>query len=206
MKTTPHTTGRRPLSALVCAVAVFATAGFAQTETHAVDHSPSTSTTAPTDVRTDTRSDLRSDVKPAMSLNHTDRHFLEKAMKADDEDLMISQVALERSENADVKRFAQMVVDDHTRANEELASFAQKHNIDLRAKDVNQDKWRKRDGKDFDRDYIKKMVSDHKDAVELFQKEAKDGTDPELLDFARKELPKLEHHYEAANDLKKMVR
>ena len=139
-------------------------------------------------------------------LNHGDRRFLEKAAKAGQEEVEISKVALERTTNADVKTFAQMMLDDHGRANEEVAALAQKYNVELPAKGADEDKWRRRDAKDFDRDYVKKMVSDHKDAVELFRKEAKDGTAPDILEFARKTLPKLEHHYERANDLKKMVR
>jgi putative membrane protein len=139
-------------------------------------------------------------------LTHSDKRFIEKAALSTREDVEISRIAAERSTNADVKQFAQMVVDDHDRANAELISFAQARSVELSDKKSEAEKWSKKDAKDFDRDYVKKMVADHKDAVELFRNEAKDGTDPELLEFARKTLPKLEKHYEHATDLKKMVR
>jgi putative membrane protein len=139
-------------------------------------------------------------------LTHSDKRFVEKAAAAGREEVEISRVAVDRSTNADVKKFAQMMVDDHTRANDELMSLAQARSVELPNKKSETEKWSKKDAKDFDRDYVKKMVSDHKDAVELFRNEAKDGTDPELLEFARKTLPKLEQHYEHANDLKKMVK
>jgi putative membrane protein len=142
----------------------------------------------------------------AASLTHTDKHFIEKAAAAGREEVEISQVAAQRSTNADVKSFAQMMVDDHSKANDELMSIAQSRGVVLDDKKNETEKWSKKDAKDFDRDYVKKMVSDHKDVVELFQKEAKDGTDPDLLAFARSTLPKLEKHYEHATDLKKMVR
>ena len=50
------------------------------------------------------------------------------------------------------------------------------------------------------------MVSDHKDAVELFQKEADKGSDLDVKSFARDTLPKLEHHLEMAIDLKKALK
>jgi putative membrane protein len=139
-------------------------------------------------------------------LKHGDKRFIEKAAAAGQEEVDISRVAVERTTNAEVKQFAQMMVDDHTRANEELMSLAQARSVELPNKKSEAEKWSKKDAKDFDRDYVKKMVSDHKDVVDLFRNEAKDGTDPELLEFARKTLPKLEKHYEHATDLKKMVR
>ena len=74
------------------------------------------------------------------------------------------------------------------------------------AKDTDANKWSKKDGKDFDRDYVTKMVSAHEDAVKLFQKEATDGEDAESVAFARKILPKLQHHLEQANDLKRLMK
>lgn len=139
-------------------------------------------------------------------LTHTDKRFLEKAATSGREEVEISRVAAERATNPDVKQFAQMMVDDHSRANDEIIAFAQARSVELSDKKSEAEKWSKKDAKDFDRDYVKKMVSDHKDAVDLFRNEAKDGTDPELLEFARKTLPKLEQHYEKANDLKKMVK
>ena len=60
--------------------------------------------------------------------------------------------------------------------------------------------------KDFDVDYIKKMVSDHEDIVKLFAKEAKDGEDVELVGFARQYLPELQRHLEMASDLKRLIK
>lgn len=187
MKTTP-TSLRTSLRVLTCAAALAVTGAYADAKTP--DDPPAAT------ARTDHGS----------SLERGDRRFLEKAAKAGQEEVEISKIALERTTNADVKNFAQMMLDDHGRANEEVAALAQKYNVELPAKGTDEDKWRRRDAKDFDRDYVKKMVSAHKDAVELFQKEAKDGTAPDVLEFARKTLPKLERHYERANDLKKMVR
>lgn len=136
-----------------------------------------------------------------------DREFVEKAAKAGMEEVDVSRIAAERTTNGDVKSFAQMLVSDHTAANEKLASIATAKAVKMPAQDSSASgKWAKKDGKDFDKDYIDKMVSDHKDAVDLFQKEADKGTDPEIQAFARATLPKLQHHLEMAMDLKKMIK
>jgi putative membrane protein len=188
MKTTPNHTLTHALRLCAMTAALFTVDAFAQSNASDMSKSNNTHATG----------------KP--ELTHTDKHFVEKAVTSGREEVDISRVAAERATNADVKQFAQMMVDDHTRANDELVAFAQAHSIEVKEKKSDADKWSKKDAKDFDRDYVKKMVSDHKDAVDLFRNEAKDGTDPELVELARKTLPKLEQHYEKANDLKKMIK
>jgi putative membrane protein len=142
----------------------------------------------------------------AGDLHHTDKNFIEKAAKAGMEEVAISQVAVSRSTNPQVKDFAQMMVTDHTAANEGLARIAAAKGVMLPAKDTHENKWAKRDAKDFDQEYISKMVDDHDEAVKLFTKEANDGKDAEVVAFARKTLPKLQHHQEQAKDLKRMMK
>jgi putative membrane protein len=137
-------------------------------------------------------------------LKHADKSFIEKAAKAGVEEVDISRVAVERTANPQVRAFAQMVVDDHSSANDALAAIAVSKGVKLPARETEEtDKWTKKSGKDFDEDYIKKMVSAHKEAVELFTKEADKGEDAETQTFARATLPKLQHHLEMALDLKK---
>jgi putative membrane protein len=140
------------------------------------------------------------------TLKRADRNFIEKAAKAGQEEVAISQVALDRSTNSQVKEFAQMMVTDHTMAGDSLAALAAAKQISLPAKEMAEGKWTRKSGKDFDEDYVDKMVSDHEDAVKLFTKEANDGKDTETVEFARKTLPTLQHHLEAAKDLKKTLK
>jgi putative membrane protein len=141
------------------------------------------------------------------TLKHADKSFIEKAAKASMAEVDISRVALERSTNPQVKELAQMVIDDHSRANDALSSIALTKGVTLPAKDMDDtNKWSKKSGKDFDEDYIEKMVSAHKDAVELFEKQANKGGDLDTKTFARDTLPKLQHHLQMALDLKKTVK
>jgi putative membrane protein len=146
----------------------------------------------------------RSDGRPA--LKHVDQNFLEKAAKANLEEVEISRVVVERTSNPKVREFAQMIVSDHESAYDALTTIAADRGVTLPAKDTEANRWSKKDSKDFDRDYINKMVSAHEDAVKLFQKEATDGEDAESVAYARKVLPKLQHHLEQANDLKRLMK
>lgn len=159
-----------------------AAATFAQTETHAVE--PGTHS----------------------KISHGDRSWIEKAAEAGREEVDIARIAAARATNPEVKQFAQMLVDDHTKANTELASLAAQRGVVLKDKDKSENRWAKKDAKDFDHDFVKRMISDHKKDIDLFTKESKDGEDPALVDFARKTLPTLQHHLEAVDTLEKTIR
>jgi putative membrane protein len=165
-------------------------------------------TFAQTRVREERTVPVTSDVRvvdPAHPLKHADREFMEKAAKSSMAEVQISRVAAERTTNPEVKRFAQMMIDDHSSATEQLAALASNRGVALPAKDPNPDRWEKRDAKNFDKDYIDKMVSDHEDVVKLFEREANKGEDAETVTFARKHLPKLQQHLQQALDLKRVL-
>jgi putative membrane protein len=138
-----------------------------------------------------------------VELKRHDRDFFEKAAKASRAEVEISRVAAARSTNPEVRRFAQMMIEDHEVASEELAVLASSKGVTLPAKETQPSKWEKHDAKSFDKDYINKMVSDHEDVVKLFEKQAKNGDDLDAVAFARKHLAKMQHHLQQAVDLKR---
>jgi putative membrane protein len=140
-----------------------------------------------------------------VEMKKSDRDFLEKAAKASMSEVAISRVAAARTSNPDVRRFAQMMVEDHDRANDQITSLAASRGVALPAKDPAPEKWEKRDAKDFDKAYLDQMVSDHEEVVKLFEKQAKDGHDVEAVAFARKHLPKMQAHLQHALDLKRAL-
>lgn len=141
-----------------------------------------------------------------VKLKTADRNFLEKAARASRSEAEISRVAAERTSNPEVRRFAQMLVADHDGVFEELAALASAKAVNLPAKEALGEKWLKHDAKNFDRDYIDKMVSNHEDTVKLFEKQAKDGDDPDAVAYARKHLPKLQSHLQQAVDLQRALK
>jgi putative membrane protein len=136
-----------------------------------------------------------------ITVSHSDKSFFEKAAKSGAEEVAVSRAALPHLTNAQTKEFARMMVSDHTSANEELKALAAKKGVELPAKQPDTDKWAKAK-KDFDVDYIKKMVRDHEDAIDLFTKTSKKADDAEVQAFAAQTLPTLQRHLTLAKDIK----
>lgn len=121
-----------------------------------------------------------------------------------------SKLALERATTPAVKDFAQTMVADHTKANDELKAAASQKNISLPAtlSDKSQKKLndlREKSGKDFEDAYTDCMVKDHKDAVDKFKKQADKGEDADLKSWAAGKVATLEHHLEMAKATEKTV-
>jgi len=138
-----------------------------------------------------------------VELKRSDRHFLEKAAKASQAELQISQIATERAGNPQVREFAQMIVSEHQQLNRELTDLAAAKGVTLPVSAAKLDKWSAKKANEFDKDYVNEMVSQHDEAVSLFEKAVK-SEDPEIAAFAQKYLPKLQAHHTAAKDFKKL--
>ena len=116
----------------------------------------------------------------------------------------------EKGSNADVKKFGQRMVDDHTKANDELKTLAGNKNITLpAATDAKHkaliEKLSKLSGDAFDRAYAQDMVKGHQEAVTAFRTESRSGKDADVKAWASKTLPTLEEHLKMAQDLNRGV-
>jgi putative membrane protein len=140
---------------------------------------------------------------PTSTVAHSDRSFMRKAANAGAKEIAVSQAVMDHLSNAQAKTFAQQMITDHTQANTELMSLAQQKGVELPAKDDSSlaEDWSKKTG-NVDREYAKEMVSDHEEAVKLFEKGSK-SEDPDVAAFAQKTLPTLQHHLMMAQELKK---
>lgn len=126
--------------------------------------------------------------------------FLVKASEINLEEIALGKLAIEKSKNADVKALGTKMVAAHTKANEELKGLAAKKNISIpteNTQDVN-DTYRKftdkTDLKEFNQDYADKMVSGHKDAIDLFEKQSTESSDADIRAWATSMLPGLREH------------
>lgn len=117
-------------------------------------------------------------------------------------EVQLATLATTKAKSADVKKFAQMMVDDHTTANKELKDWASRKGVTL--PDVmSEDKQKKyydldRDAKDFDKEFMEEMVDDHKKDIDKFEKLADDANDADLKSWASGKLGTLRHHLEEA--------
>ena len=98
------------------------------------------------------------------------------------------------------------MVDDHSKANDQLKQVAQQQHIDipteLNAKDkATKAKLEKLSGEQFDRAYMKDMVQDHRKDVSEFERASKTAKDPAVKSFAEQTLPTLREHLKEAQKI-----
>ncbi len=139
------------------------------------------------------------------TLNQEDKTFVKEAASGGIAEVQLSKLA-QKSQNAEVKSFADRMVRDHTAANEQLTAIAGSLGVELpKALDPEHDRIREKlqtlHGKAFDEQYVHAMVEDHNKAVKLFQQQERTGHNAELKQFAQKTLPTLEEHQKMALQL-----
>jgi putative membrane protein len=142
----------------------------------------------------------------AAKLSGLDRQFAIKAIQDGMAEVSTAKLAAANAASADVKKFGEHMAQDHSKAGDELKQIAQNKGIAVPADtDRMHQKLAKQlqamNGDKFDRLYMREGVKDHKSAVALFTKEAKNGKDPELRAFAGKTLPKLKEHLALAQQV-----
>jgi putative membrane protein len=147
----------------------------------------------------------------ANRMSAADSTFAQKAAQGGMAEVKLGELAKDHASNQAVKTFGQRMVDDHTKANDELKSIAGKKGItlpsDLDSKDqATYDRLSKLNGAEFDRAYITDMVKDHRTDVSEFRRESEQGQDPDLKSFAGKTLPTLEEHLKLAESAERDVR
>jgi putative membrane protein len=128
--------------------------------------------------------------------------FMKDAAIGGMSEVELGKLASTKGANAEVKKFGQMMVADHTKANAELKALAAKKNVTLPTEPDSShksllDDMKGKSGADFDADYVDAMVDDHEDDVAAFEKQAQNATDPDVKAFAAKTLPTLKKHLEA---------
>jgi putative membrane protein len=136
----------------------------------------------------------------------SDQEFVRTAAAAGRKEVTLGKMAEAEGTRPEVKDFGMRMVTDHTKANRELLELATAKKADISTRPDAKDaaaleKFAKLRGAEFDREYMKQMVTDHEEAVALFEREAKDGQDPELKAWAAKTLPTLREHLKMARDL-----
>lgn len=135
-----------------------------------------------------------------------DKVFADRAAASGLAEIAEARIALDRSGNDQVRKFAQRMIQDHGQANDELAKIAHGESLGLptlptRADQAKADRLGKLTGADFDQAYLADQIAAHKAAVALFLDESKTGQDGELRQFAARALPILEDHYQMAQSL-----
>ncbi|MFC5499029.1 DUF4142 domain-containing protein [Caenimonas terrae] len=189
-------------NALAAALAAAFAAGGALAQSNTPGgNGPSVSTTVPA-----TPGAKTAGVKPA-KVAHGDRKFMTKVAAEGMYEVEVAKLAAGKASSPELKTFANMMVDDHTKANAELAQLAGSRGVELPAalshgqrRDL--EKMGKRSGDQFDREFAKEVgLKDHKKDIKAFEKESGKAKDPELKAWVDKTLPTLRAHLDAATKL-----
>jgi len=147
----------------------------------------------------------------ASTLSSGDRKFMEKAAEGGMAEVKLGQLASQKASADQVKQFGQRMVDDHGKANDQLKQLASTKNVTLptdldKSTQREYDKLSKLSGADFDREYMKHMVSDHKKDISEFKSESNKAKDADLKQFASSTLPTLQEHLNLAQSAEQVAK
>jgi len=126
-------------------------------------------------------------------------------------EVKLGELAKQKATSPSVQQFADQMVQDHTKANNELKQVAMQKGATIpdkltRHQENELERMQKLSGKDFDKSYAEHAVKDHKKDVKDFQDAVKDVQDPDLKAFAQKTLPIIEHHTQMAEQMESSVK
>lgn len=199
---------RTAITTALAAAFALTTAGIAsaQTATDPTMNRGGAAATEPAD-RNSSPTTNRADARGRADLPRAETAFLKQAAQNGHAEVESSKLALQKAANPEVKRFAQQMVDDHTKANAELKALAAAKGVELPDGPSLMQTGKMKllgtaDGDNFDRRYAEAMgVEAHRDTIELFEKASADATDADVKAFAQKTLPTLKHHLMMAEQL-----
>jgi putative membrane protein len=123
----------------------------------------------------------------------------------------LGKYAEKNAQDRRVKKFAAMMVRDHSKVNDELKSIVTKKNMQFPSTmdDKHHDKMtdiEKKQGVDFDKDYMNAMVKIHEKDTDRFKKEAEKNQDPEIKSWTAKTLPVLLMHLDSAKAIQNSLK
>jgi putative membrane protein len=138
-----------------------------------------------------------------------DAAFVQDAATGGKMEVQLGQLAATRAQSDEVRRFGQRMVDDHSKANDDLmqACGDQCKEMSRTGKmpesDHQQmyDRLARLNGADFDREYIRMMFEDHQKDVAAFEQEALNGRDPNAKAFAQRTIPVIREHLRMAREI-----
>lgn len=136
--------------------------------------------------------------------------FAKKAAHGNLKEVALGELAVEQAGSEAVKSFGQRMIDDHSKAQDNLEQAADQEGIEL--PDGLDDKGRQKkqelsqkSGAAFDRAYMQAMTEDHEKDVEAYEK-AEADTDGALNDYVQQTLPVLRQHHELAQQTLQQIK
>ena len=132
--------------------------------------------------------------------------FMMKASQGNMAEIEMARAAMAKTDNTDVKDFANMIQTDHSRNLKDVVvlmkdSGASQPTSLPAAMRQDIDRMNTLTGPEFDREFVNMMVADHQKAVELFRDQETTVTNTDVKDYVEGTLPELEMHLDKAQQL-----
>jgi putative membrane protein len=144
--------------------------------------------------------------RPQPDATPAEQDFMMKAAQMHLAEIDMARIVMQKSQNPDVKDFANMIQSDHTNALEDLTDLmrdkgmSQPNMLGPEAK-MDIEKMTALSGAEMDREFVNTMVSDHQKAIEMFRDHANIAQSPDVRKYAEDLIPKLEMHLDKAQKL-----
>ncbi len=142
----------------------------------------------------------------AKAQSDTDKQFITSAAQSDYTEITFSKLALQKSTNPAVKKYAAKMIADHNKLETEMKPFADKNGVaPVTALDSDHqqkyDQLSSMSGADFDKMYMAGMDTDHHKALDLFKAEASATTDNSFKPVVLKGEKVVAQHTEMADKM-----
>lgn len=131
-----------------------------------------------------------------------DARFVQQAGEDNIAGMQMGKLAAQ-SQNSQIQQLGKEMESTHRQANQQLQSIAQSQGYQLpqsvgaqRRQQLQQ--LQMLSGAQFDQRFAETALKDHAQAVQLFQKEAQQGQEPQLKQFAQTMLPTVQQHLQSA--------
>jgi len=141
--------------------------------------------------------------KEKAGLQKQDAKMMREIAQADLAEVQAGKLGASKASSAEVKKFAQHMVDDHGKHLSEARAMAKTKGLQLPSAPAKKHqqamkKLESASGAQFDKVFMQQMVKDHEEALKLVQNTAKNAKDPQLKADAEKTAPVIEKHLEEA--------
>ncbi len=140
------------------------------------------------------------------ALSQADQDFVIKASQGNKAEVELGQLAVDKASSPEVKKLAEHIVKDHSKANQKLNSMVKKKGVSI-PENLSEEALQLKNtlaalnGAEFDKQYTAVMVDDHQKDIDEFQNESQQGQDKDVKQFAKQSLPTLKRHLSMAQSL-----
>lgn len=146
----------------------------------------------------------------ALSLNSDETEFMVQAANGGMTEVEMGKIAEKKARNKRVQAFGEMMVQDHTSANNQLKTIALNQNVTLpdslsENSEDDVQKMSRKQGNDFDKDFMHQMVQDHEKTVKDFKDALDDVHNTILRQWISNTIPTLEKHLDSARAINDML-